>query len=350
MKNKKPSLNNNGDNFDFDNFGVKPKKTTRLENLYTNLIKINPSIVLDLTQISKKLLENQKQNLGKINEGMTKKLNLLNSLLESYNDTMKSINNKSLNNIEIQQLKTVFSKLYQLIDTEKNKLLFLKSFEITENNGVKSIELNRNTLENIEVEYGIKNPYKDLNTIEESIEKTNKEIDVLENLKIQKNLNLEELNNNEGNKFNLTQIEQGTKSLSKELKTLDKDLEEKIKKLEKLKEQKIEAEKNFAKSSLKTVLNIFNTTSNATLGIKMTKSLTDNMKDKVFNEYKIKESTMNIKSIINKLEQFGKEFEGNISKLQDKLKNEVVAKDEKVEIQFDQPSMRGLRPVNGMSM
>ena len=82
----------------------------------------------------------------------------------------------------------------------------------------------------------------------------------------------------------------------------------------------------------------------------MTKSLTDNMKDKVFNEYKIKESTMNIKSIIQKLEQFGKEFEGNISKLQDKLKNEVAAKDEKVEIQFDQPSMRGLRPVNGMSM
>lgn len=339
--------NQNGD--DFNKLFEKKEKKTRLENLYENLIKINPSIVLDLTQISKKLLENQKDNLKNINESMSKRLTLLNNLLESYNDTMKIVRNKKLNNNEIQQLKTVFTKLYQLIDTEKNKLLFLKSFEILEENGVKSIKLNENTLDNIEVEYGIKNPYKDLNTINEQITKINEELDVLENLKVQKNDNLEELNNNIDNKFNLTQQEQGKKTLNKELKTLEKDLEDKNKKLEKLKEQKTEAEKTFSKSSLKTVLNIFNTTSNSIIGIKMTKSLTEEMKEKVFNQYKIKEITMNSKSIITKLESFGNEFEGNISKLQQELQRGVT-KDIEVKVEFDQPSMRGLRPVNGMSM
>lgn len=339
--------NQNGD--DFNKLFEKKEKKTRLENLYENLIKINPSIVLDLTQISKKLLENQKDNLKNINESMSKRLTLLNNLLESYNDTMKIVRNKKLNNNEIQQLKTVFTKLYQLIDTEKNKLLFLKSFEILEENGVKSIKLNENTLDNIEVEYGIKNPYKDLNTINEQITKINEELDVLENLKVQKNDNLEELNNNIDNKFNLTQQEQGKKTLNKELKTLEKDLEDKNKKLEKLKEQKIEAEKTFSKSSLKTVLNIFNTTSNSIIGIKMTKSLTEEMKEKVFNQYKIKEITMNSKSIITKLESFGNEFEGNISKLQQELQRGVT-KDIEVKVEFDQPSMRGLRPVNGMGM
>ncbi len=79
------------------------------------------------------------------------------------------------------------------------------------------------------------------------------------------------------------------------------------------------------------------------MGIKITKNLSQNLKDDLFNEYKIKEATLTLKDILTTMETFSKELEGNTSKLQNSLKN-TVAKDKQLDIEFDDPKFKGLRP------
>lgn len=332
----------NGDGIDslFKKEEELPK--TKLEKLYNNLLKINPTAMMDISKYSKMLMENKKENLIVINKSMAKRLELINEILSRYNKTILSIKGVNLNSIQVQQLKTVFSKLYNILDVEKNKLLFLKSFEIVEENGVKSILLNQNSLDNIEREFGIKNPYKDVQNIEEEIKKLEETNDTSENLKTQKDLNLKDLELNENNRFNLTQIDQGGKKLKKEIKDIEINIEKTSEKINKLKEQKEQMIIDFNKSSLKSILNIFNL-SNSTLGIKITKSLPQNFKDELFNKYEIKEKTLTLKDILGSMETFSKELEGNTSKLQQSLQR-TVTKDVEVKIEFDDPKFRGLRP------
>lgn len=353
MKNMK--LNNNGDTFDFENFGNKPKTKTNLEILYDDLKNQNPSIINDITKVSKILLENKKDAMKNINKNMNENLNYLNEKLISYNDTIIDIkiNNKNINRVQIQQLKTVFSKLYLLIETEKYKLLILKSLKMIENNGVKNMVLDEDILNNIEIEYGIKNPYKDLNNINELIKKTNEDLDTLENKKVQKEENIKELDSNTDNKYIPIQKEM-LPVLNKELKEMNKELKEKYNLLEKLKEEKLKNEKYISKSSFKTVLDIINNTSNSIISIKFLKQLLENfpeLQKNVFNQYEIMKTTMDSKTIISNLDNIGNNVFDNsnlIDNLIERLKKDVVKVNVKVE--FDQPSMRGLRPVNGMSM
>lgn len=331
----------NGDSID-NIFKKEELPKTKLEKLHNNLSKVNLSAMKDISMYSKMLIENKKDNLVKINKSMSLRLELINEILSQYNKTMISIKGKSLNSTQVQQLKTVFSKLYNLLDVEKNKLLFLKSFEISEDNGVKSVTLNQNSLDNIEREFGIKNPYKDVQTIEENIKKLEETNDTAENLKTQKKLNLDDLEMNENNRFNLTQIDQGSKKLKKEIKEIDDNINKTLEKINKLTEQKEIAISDFNKSSLKSILNIFNL-SNSTLGIKITKNLPQNIKDDLFNKYEIKEKTLTLKEILGSMETFSKELEGNTSKLQQTLQK-TVAKDVEVKIEFDDPKFRGLRP------
>ncbi len=331
----------NGDSID-NIFKKEELPKTKLEKLHNNLSKVNLSAMKDISMYSKMLIENKKDNLVKINKSMSLRLELINEILSQYNKTMISIKGKSLNSTQVQQLKTVFSKLYNLLDVEKNKLLFLKSFEISEDNGVKSVTLNQNSLDNIEREFGIKNPYKDVQTIEENIKKLEETNDTAENLKTQKKLNLDDLEMNENNRFNLTQIDQGSKKLKKEIKEIDDNINKTLEKINKLTEQKEIAISDFNKSSLKSILNIFNL-SNSTLGIKITKNLPQNIKDDLFNKYEIKEKTLTLKEILGSMETFSKELEGNTSKLQQTLQK-TVTKDIEVKIEFDDPKFRGLRP------
>lgn len=334
----------NGDSIEnlFNKEEVEQKQKTKLDILYNNLLKVNLSALKDISTYSKMLVENKKENLVKINNSMSKRLELINEILVQYNKTIISIKGRSLNSTQINQLKVVFSKLYNLLDIEKNKLLFLKSFEITEENGVKSVVLNQNSLETIERDFGIRNPYKNIQELEENIKKLEESNDTAENLKTQKNYNLSELETNENNKFNLTQIDQGKKKLNREIKDIDNNINKTLEKINKLYEQKEIAINDFNKSSLKSILNIFNL-SNSTLGIKITKNLSQNLKDDLFNEYKIKEATLTLKDILTTMETFSKELEGNTSKLQNSLKN-TVAKDKQLNIEFDDPKFKGLRP------
>ncbi len=334
----------NGDSIEnlFNKEEVEQKQKTKLDILYNNLLKVNLSALKDISTYSKMLVENKKENLVKINNSMSKRLELINEILVQYNKTIISIKDRSLNSTQINQLKVVFSKLYNLLDIEKNKLLFLKSFEITEENGVKSVVLNQNSLETIERDFGIRNPYKNIQELEENIKKLEESNDTAENLKTQKNYNLSELETNENNKFNLTQIDQGKKKLNREIKDIDNNINKTLEKINKLYEQKEIANNEFNKSSLKSILNIFNL-SNSTLGIKITKNLSQNLKDDLFNEYKIKEATLTLKDILTTMETFSKELEGNTSKLQNSLKN-TVAKDKQLDIEFDDPKFKGLRP------
>lgn len=334
----------NGDSIEnlFNKEEVEQKQKTKLDILYNNLLKVNLSALKDISTYSKMLVENKKENLVKINNSMSKRLELINEILVQYNKTIISIKGRSLNSTQINQLKVVFSKLYNLLDIEKNKLLFLKSFEITEENGVKSVVLNQNSLETIERDFGIRNPYKNIQELEENIKKLEESNDTAENLKTQKNYNLSELETNENNKFNLTQIDQGKKKLNREIKDIDNNINKTLEKINKLYEQKEIAINDFNKSSLKSILNIFNL-SNSTLGIKITKNLSQNLKDDLFNEYKIKEATLTLKDILTTMETFSKELEGNTSKLQNSLKN-TVAKDKQLDIEFDDPKFKGLRP------
>ncbi len=334
----------NGDSIEnlFNKEEVEQKQKTKLDILYNNLLKVNLSALKDISTYSKMLVENKKENLVKINNSMSKRLELINEILVQYNKTIISIKGRSLNSTQINQLKVVFSKLYNLLDIEKNKLLFLKSFEITEENGVKSVVLNQNSLETIERDFGIRNPYKNIQELEENIKKLEESNDTAENLKTQKNYNLSELETNENNKFNLTQIDQGKKKLNREIKDIDNNINKTLEKINKLYEQKEIANNEFNKSSLKSILNIFNL-SNSTLGIKITKNLSQNLKDDLFNEYKIKEATLTLKDILTTMETFSKELEGNTSKLQNSLKN-TVAKDKQLDIEFDDPKFKGLRP------
>lgn len=334
----------NGQDIDLNDLGKsinrKDKKLGRLEKLAKKLN--SSSAINDIIRYSKILRENNKEGVVKIEEEFIKNLKDLQKDLDYYNKSVQKINgNQFLSFEEIEKISSLFNKVYNLIKIETSKLLFFKSFQMIEDNGIKKIILNEDTLDIIANDYGIENPFKRKKDL---MEEKNEVKDNANKLFNERNdINERQIPAVEENiEIDRKTREEAIKQFNKKVENIEKEWKNENKKYKTLNNKILEEESKFDKSLLQIIIKSIEKSS--VLGSKTVREIrinpNINLEDFLSSE-KLKENTYNLNDTIKNLVNIAEQSYNNTDKV-NRMKQQVTPEKD---INIEDPQFGSFQPV-----